>query len=440
MELARLRIIGTGLVLIAGIGMGMSFPWGRAQEPDAKKAAEAAFVGETPKSKTIAEQSKERLEIVEEDGRFTIIAHFPNKTDPKRTRWKITCSADRAGTMGGPRENLNIHYAFFQSAPEAPEIQVLGQTHLAESLVCYSDGVRYYDIANHNNGLLKASPGDLADRAFTLDKQQKILCEIRDRGLHWKMGGGDHPSRRGEELVIWGTIKASNYLYVVHFGFHDDGTIQARMGSTGSNLTSHMGVGKSHMHLALWRVDVDFGERNSNEVYLVRHREPFGGGPSNSTHAVEPFNDGCAGFADWSDKEFTVLRITNPKLKGTHGRPASYDLISHRTGSARHFGPSPDEGFTRHDYYVMPYREGKDGQPSEVDCSKLLDYVRSGESLKGKDIVLWHITAAHHIPRQEDMFGGSTGATCVVWSGFDLKPRDLFDATPFFGAAKAKKK
>ena len=86
----------------------------------------------------------------------------------------------------------------------------------------------------------------------------------------------------------------------------------------------------------------------------------------------------------------------------------------------------------------MPYKPGKDGLPADTDCTKLVEYVRGGENLKGKDIVLWHITSAHHVPRQEDMFGGGTGSTAVVWSGFDLKPRDLFDATPFFGAARAR--
>ncbi|MFO0964003.1 MAG: hypothetical protein U0793_00255 [Gemmataceae bacterium] len=436
MKPLRWRIVGTVLVLGLGMGLGMSFPWSRAQDPvlpDGKKEAKA----EKPRGKTIAEQAKERLEISEEDGRFTILAYFPSKDHPKRTRWKITCSTERAGTMGGPRETLCLHYAFFQPAPEAPEVQVLGLTYLAESMVCYSDGVRYYDIGHHNNGLLEATTGDLGDRAFTLDKGKKLICEIRDRGLGWKVGGGDHHSRRGEELVIWGTLKAANYLYVVHFGFHDDGTIQTRMGSTGSNLSSHVGPEKSHTHLALWRIDVDFGDRYANEVSLVRHREPFGGA-SNSTQVVEAFNGGRAGFADWNDKEFTVLRISNPKMKGKHGRPASYDLISQRTGSARHFGASPDEGFTRHDYYVMPYKEDKDGQASQCDCTKLLDYVREGAPLAGKDIVLWHITSAHHVPRQEDMFGGGTGATCVVWSGFDLKPRDLFESTPFYGAARPK--
>lgn len=446
MKRDRWRIPGTVLVLLAGMGLGMSFPWSQAQDPSVPAerrsgATEADDAGERPDIQigTPADIARQRVEVIEEEGRFTLTTYFPNATDPKRTRWRIVCSTEKAGTLGGPRENLLIHYAFFQPAPEAPEIQVLGLTYLAESMVAYSDGVRYYDIGHHNNGLLKANASDLGHHGFTLDRSQKIICEVRNRGLHWKAGRGDHHSRRGEELVLWGTIKAANYLYVVHFGFHDDGVIQARMGSTGSNLTSHIGSEKSHTHLGFWRVDIDLGERTSNDVYLVRHREPWGSA-SHSTQVIEPFNGGRAGFADWSDKEFTILRIMNPKMKGGHGRSTAYDLLSYRSGSARHFGTSPDESFTHHDYYVLPYKAGKDGKPIDTNCTKLVQYVRGGENIKGKDIVLWHVSSAHHIPRQEDMFGGGTGATAVVWSGFDLKPRDLFEATPFFGAARPKTK
>ena len=343
MKRDRWRMLSVVLVLLAGIGLGMSFPWGRAQEPSTTTDAAAGEgsgksdpVKDQPASRgrTPADAARERVEIVEEDGRFTLTAYFPNKTDPKRTRWKITCSSEKAGTLGGPRESLLIHYAFFQPAPEGTEIQVLGLTYLAESMVAYSDGVRYYDIGHHTNGLLKAHPGDLGDHGFTLDRSQKIICEVRNRGLHWKVGNGDHHSRRGEELVVWATIKAANYLYVIHFGFHDDGTIQTRMGSTGSNLTSHIGPEKSHTHIAFWRVDVDFGDRTSNEVHLVRHREPWGSS-SHSTQITEAFNGGRSGFADWTDKEFTVLRIVNPKMKGAAwpARRLRPDLPAHRLGT-----------------------------------------------------------------------------------------------------------
>src|SRR5262249_41756110 len=139
MKRQRWRILGASLLVACGVALGTTFPGLLAQDPAKEKAVEVAA---EPQAKTIADISRERHEIVEEDGRFTITAYFPNKTDPKRPRWKITCSADKAGTMGGPRENLCINYAFFQPAPEAPEVQVLGLTSLAESMVCYSDGVR----------------------------------------------------------------------------------------------------------------------------------------------------------------------------------------------------------------------------------------------------------------------------------------------------------
>ena len=59
------------------------------------------------------------------------------------------------------------------------------------------------------------------------------------------------------------------------------------------------------------------------------------------------------------------------------------------------------------------------------------------------DIVLWCNSAVHHEPRNEDGKPNSgprlwpfddawEGSAIVMWSGFDLRPRNLFDRTPFY--------
>ena len=59
------------------------------------------------------------------------------------------------------------------------------------------------------------------------------------------------------------------------------------------------------------------------------------------------------------------------------------------------------------------------------------------------DIVLWCNSAVHHEPRHEDgkpnsgprLWPGDDaweGSALVMWSGFDLRPRNLFDRTPFY--------
>jgi hypothetical protein len=41
----------------------------------------------------------------------------------------------------------------------------------------------------------------------------------------------------------------------------------------------------------------------------------------------------------------------------------------------------------------------------------------------------------HHVPRDEDGhkdMGLWKGVALVMWTGFDLRPRNFFDTTPFF--------
>ncbi len=64
-------------------------------------------------------------------------------------------------------------------------------------------------------------------------------------------------SRRGQKLVLFATLNAANYRYVVEYGFQDDGLITFRVGSTGRNYGSREWEG--HMHNGLWRVDVNLG-------------------------------------------------------------------------------------------------------------------------------------------------------------------------------------
>jgi primary-amine oxidase len=50
-------------------------------------------------------------------------------------------------------------------------------------------------------------------------------------------------------------------------------------------------------------------------------------------------------------------------------------------------------------------------------------------------VVATTASPSHHLPRTEDGItsGGSVaGVALLMWGGFDLKPRDLFDSTPLY--------
>ena len=96
-----------------------------------------------------------------------------------------------------------------------------------------------------------------------------VVKEVRDRGIAWKDYA--HGVRRGRELVIWGGLEAGNYMYLMSYSFHDDGTIAFRVGATGQNLPGQRY--EAHVHSAHWRIDIDLIDGRKNSAMLMKHVE-----------------------------------------------------------------------------------------------------------------------------------------------------------------------
>ena len=70
-----------------------------------------------------------------------------------------------------------------------------------------------------------------------------------------------------------------------------------------------------------------------------------------------------------------------------------------------------------------------------MSASNLPSYISPPESIKDSDIVLWYKGSVHHHPRDEDgeiVNGYWHGVALLMWTGFLLKPHNLFDRTPFY--------
>jgi primary-amine oxidase len=361
-----------------------------------------------------------------------IVQEFPSNGEME-TAWKV-----RWGTTRG--YGVFIKDAFFKPGPNERWMQVLGDARLSEIFVPYHSGSpRYWDVsynfdlctmtredAGPFGKLLRAHPGE----------PPTVVQEVRDRGLIWRgrVASGEERARRGQELVVWGCLLAANYRYVMEYAFRDDGGITFRMGSTGHNLSGAATEG--HMHLGLWRVQVNLDGPKNNSVYLVEHVEPrsdLADDKSRAKTVVTPFNGGKEGWADWNAEKFTMVRIVNDKRKNRRGDALTYDLMPMRAGNARHYG-GDREVCTQHDFWVTRAREGTLKYP-EVD-----QYAAKRESIMKTDVVVWHGAALHHDPRAEDgkvmkdgpRQGEFVGVTHIMWSGFTMLPRNLFDHTPLF--------
>jgi hypothetical protein len=346
----------------------------------------------------------------------------------KGTAWKVHFAR-------GVHKGLYITGAWFKRDLTEDWIKVLNDARIAELFVPYhqSSFIRYYDLTSFQFPLNEvkaedAGPFGTLMPPFQGDPFATVVKEVRDRGLAWKDYA--HGVRRGRELVIWGALEAGNYMYIMSYAFHDDGTIAFRVGATGQNLPGRRY--EAHVHSAHWRIDIDLFDGKKNSAMLMKHVED----PASlsAEDVKEPFNGGLEGGADWDPKEFTMVRVQCEK-KNARGEPISYDLMPLRYGSPRH-----NEEFTRHDLWVS---QSHPERPMEFIFANLPNIVKDEEVVEQTDVVLWTNSAVHHEPRHEDgkpnsgprLWPGDDaweGSALLMWSGFDLRPRNLFDRTPFY--------
>ena len=118
------------------------------------------------------------------------------------------------------------------------------------------------------------------------------------------------------------------------------------------------------------------------------------------------------------------------RLERHCGRP----LI--RFGALRQLQPeggsySVDMDFINQDFWVT---RTESGNTNYIDVPR---YAAQRRTLAGQPLTIWHCTPALHVARGED-FGNTDGknsyggVALTFWTGFYLKPRDLFDSTPLY--------
>jgi Cu2+-containing amine oxidase len=345
-----------------------------------------------------------------------IIQQFPTN-DAIKTAWKIHWA-----TSSGV--GLYIQDAWFKRDPKEPWLQVLGDARLAEMFVPYHSGSpRFWDIS-YNFELCPVTKEECGPFGKILNNPPTVVHEVRDRGLMWV--DSVKGSRRGQKLALFATLNAANYRYVIEYSFQDDGLIGFRVGSTGRNYGSREWEG--HMHNGLWRVDVNLGGPATNSVLVMEHAEPTDTDKAKARTRHRPFHGGMEGFEDWDPFKFTMVSVQNDKKRNGRGQPIGYDFMPTKHGNARHYGPDKEE-CTWHDFWVTKNR------PGEIYYQKLPDYVKKAEPIMNTDVVVWLSTPGHHEPRSEDgelkgMY--FNGVTPLMWCGFDMKPRNLFDRSPLY--------
>lgn len=359
------------------------------------------------------------------------------------TSWLVFVQNTDRGLQVGP--------AYLSRKPGDNWLMVLRAANVAENITLYHDGVtRLNDsqYANADNAIPKLNASDLDANGMLVttayEKQPRVAAELRSRGFAWycTWGLANSISRRGMEMAIWGVWDTGNYDYIIEYTFRDDGRIGFRIGATGWNNTKDVPGDMAHTHDVLWRVDINLGTGLHNTARLWNHYET-------SLSAVDTevlFNDGREGAMDLDDLHFATLIVEDddPATRNAHNHRIGYELHTLKDGTGRHYGGG--ERWTLHDAWVTRLADDEMSAAFSRDQWVPADTYVLGtsannfgvinqEPISATDLVLWPITTAHHEPHDEDQAGGDPaflykGITLIHWAGFDLVPRNLFDANP----------
>ena len=335
------------------------------------------------------------------------------------------------------REGIVLHHVTYTPPGGAP-VEILGQMNLAEIHVPYDGGSpRFFDLSGiglgYDGTMLDLAAEDCPGGSLLQDDGTNVICQsVVPNGYAYKSGPS---SGQSTSLRLFSVSELGAYNYVVAWNFDDDGTIRPQVDSAGSlqnyggspQTTWPLGGGRrgvAHMHNFYWRLDFDVDGPANDRVeelealpadsrYALRNtRRAFG---TEVARRVAP-----SGFRSWRVRDLTSTNAD--------GHPLSVELLPDTDHVYR--GPTTGdapEPFTQNEVYVTRFKPCEDVAANNpgATCGEDLSEFANGESLSGRDVVLWYGTSFHHLPRDEDepLMHPHT-------SGFAIVPRDLTAENP----------
>lgn len=411
-------------------------------------------------------------QYTQRQGDVVTYQQFPPSGNPE-TAWLVV-------TNYGGRKAFFISEAWFLPGPGKPWVKVLDEAGPAEIFVPYQNNAhRFSDLIVLQLQLeplvdaIRGRCGQLIDRPNTAGK--RIVREITEKGLLWmaprivvtdgKPNFRGHTVRRGHKLTLWAVVDAWNYRYVLSYGFHDDGSIDFRAGATGTNFPGSERI--AHTHNVIWRLNLRItnqprgGATNVNVMRHISDRRITGelGSDWPTIREVwedrmESFNGGREGSDVFKPFEFTGLHVQSTTLKNRLNNASGYMLMPSYRGLPRHREP-----FLRKDFWVTRYKDPavtRSFPEDDVRClenidvylklANKVDFARNlpcrepyinNESIQNTETTVWLMSTLLHTFRDEDgTFATPSrtfwGTASTMWTGFDMKPHNLFESAPLY--------
>ena len=322
-------------------------------------------------------------------------------------------------------------------APGQIKRRVMGEISLSQIQRNYDDGspVRFLVTASGlgGNNFISLTSSDCSGGQMRYSAGKPVMCvNKKEAGYLYKYGTNTAVS--GEDLSILSASQLGNYSYTVEWIFKENGTIQPKVGLSGSldemgNDTNFGWPIQQNGEVAIgfvdnyyFRMDFDLGSDSNNDV-IEQITSSLNADRTKRTKSISTITTESGRNFSPEVKRFWRVRDGSE----TNGfAPISYELVmlnyDHQSVGAN------NEVWMNRDIYLTKYnaceRFGADN--STVNgCGWGVNSYTNGEGINSGDVVLWNRLSYHHLPRDED-----DNVIGMRWTSFKLLPRDWHAVNP----------
>ncbi len=350
-----------------------------------------------------------------------------DKTLPTGTRWEM-CWEPRA--LDGI-----VLYDITLTPPNEPRRLILAQAGLAQVHVPYDDnGARFHDVTDFGFGgrfLENLTAAECPNGTLLPYGGKNVLCmQIQPRGYAQKFYTRQ---LQGYELSIFSVSTSGDYNYIVQWVFQDDGAIVPTVGASGQLqrygtdasygwITATNRIPISHYHNYWFRLDFDINGRENDLMQEIQFNPT-----DQNRRRVKEITDVTLEAARQHDPTVQrSWRVMDKVTRNDGGNFISYQIEGLSSG---HDFTGPNfEPFSQSDLYVTTFKTCEkypSHNPQLNGCAGDVSQFVNGESVDGKDLVVWYGITFHHLPREEDEVYMD-----VHWDGFTIIPRDWTSHNP----------
>ncbi|RVU86066.1 hypothetical protein EOL70_01055 [Leucothrix sargassi] len=321
--------------------------------------------------------------------------------------------------------------------PGQAQRRVLGELSLSQIQRSYDDGsTSEYLVTDQGlggNNFIALVNDDCPGGQLRYANGKAVLCEVQKaRGFLYKYGNST--ARNGRVLELSSASQVSNISYTVQWLFHENGTIEPKVGlsgtigktSTDPNFSWPMqqngtgGIGFTENYF--WRMDFDLGTSASNDI-VEQITSTLDNSRTIRSKQIETISSEAGRVFSPESKRFWRVRDASE----TNGvLPISYELVmlnyDHQSKGAN------GEAWLNHDVYFTAYNACERfavANDTSTGCAWSVNQFTNAQNINSSDIVVWNRLSYHHLARDED-----DNVIAMRWNGFKILPRDWHAQNP----------